>query len=125
MSLTITPDHFINLRNGRFDSSTRQQLKSAFDKFESNEAKTLVVHFHGGLVKEEKALALADRLLPIYRQINVAYPMFFVWESGLIETIRNNSADILNEDFFNKLLKRTLQFAAGKVLQGPGRRECL
>lgn len=120
MALTITSDNFINLRNGRFDSSTREQLKSAFSSFDADATNNLVVHFHGGLVNEDRAMALADRLLPIYRQTNVAYPMFFVWESGLLETIRNNGTDILNEDFFQKLLKRALQFAAGKVLQGPG-----
>lgn len=122
MSPTITSDNFMNLRNGRFDSSTREQLESAFASFDADATNNLVVHFHGGLVREDRAMELADRLLPIYRQTDVAYPLFVVWESGLLETIRNNGPDIVKEGFFEKLLKRALQFTAGKVLQGTAER---
>jgi hypothetical protein len=110
----------VNLRNGQFDSTTRAQMQALFAAFNADATNNLCIHFHGGLVKETKAMAMAERLMPIYRQTNVAYPVFVVWESGLLETIRNNAAEILQEGFFQKLLKRALGFVAGKVLQDIG-----
>jgi len=107
----------VNLRNGQFDSTTRAQLDQLFDGCLADGTGKLAVHFHGGLVGEGDAMALAERLLPEYRQANVAYPMFFVWESGLLEILRNNVGEILREDFFQILLRRALSFVAGKVRQ--------
>ena len=118
--MSIDSRNVVNLRNGRFDSTTRTQLDALFDAFRKDGTGNLAVHFHGGLVKEAGAMSMADRLLPVYRQDGVAYPVFFVWETGLLETLRNNVGDILQEGFFQKLLKRALAFVAGKVFQTPG-----
>jgi hypothetical protein len=120
--MAITPLNFLTLRNGQFDATNRPQLKQAFDAFATGNTKKLVVHFHGGLVNEKNAMDMAARLLPEYQQTNVAYPLFFVWESGLLEAIRNNVGEIATEEFFQKLLLKALQFAGGKVLQGAAER---
>ncbi|MBW8875024.1 MAG: hypothetical protein JF614_08675 [Acidobacteria bacterium] len=118
----IMPANFVNLRSGRFDSTSRSDLRQLFDSFVQEGTKNLAVHFHGGLVSESSAMAMAERLLPEYHQTNVAYPVFFVWESGLLESIRNNVAEVANEQFFERLLLLALQFAGGKVLQAVGER---
>ena len=78
----------------------------------------------GGLVDEKSAMAIADRLLPEYQQTAVCHPFFVglgIGSSG--ETIRNNAAEVAEgEAFFQRLLKRVLAFAAGKVLQTAGAR---
>lgn len=120
--MTITSANFIDLRNGQFDSTSRADLIALFDQYQQDVASRMIVHFHGGLVSETSAMNMADRLLPEYRQTNIGYPVFFVWESGLLEVIRNNVNEILSEEFFQKLLLRALQFAGGKVLQSAGER---
>ena len=42
---------------------------------------------HGGLVSEAKALKQAVELTPWYRENNI-FPIFFVWETGPLETLR-------------------------------------
>lgn len=120
--MALTPLNYVNLRDGRFDGTTRSDLRRAFQAASASGSNHIVVHFHGGLVSEDAGTALAERLLPEYQQTNVCYPMFFVWKSGLLETIRINASEIANEAFFQKLLKKALAYAAGKILQAPGDR---
>jgi Caspase domain/N-acetylmuramoyl-L-alanine amidase len=47
----------------------------------------VVLYAHGGLVRESKGLALAARHVGWWRD-NGVYPIHFVWETGLFETIR-------------------------------------
>src|SRR5262245_49000944 len=67
-----------------------------------------VIHFHGGLVKKQSAMDMAERLAPYY-SVHGLMPLFFVWESGLVETIRNNASEIFDEKIFQVLLKRVLK----------------
>jgi hypothetical protein len=120
--MSITPLNMINLRDGQFDSTSRQELDALFAAFAADGTNRLAIHFHGGLTSEKEGTEIADRLLPLYRQTNVAYPAFFVWESGLLDTLRTNGLEIFGELFFRRLLQRVLQFAAGKVMQGVGER---
>ena len=80
-----------------------------------------VIHVHGGLVTKASGLSAASRLDSFYRSASVL-PAFFVWESGLWETLRNNAKEIFDEKLFQILLKRLLKHAAGKLLQTPGGR---
>src|SRR5687767_6525247 len=92
--------HYLNLRNGRFDSTDSADLDALFAALaQDDDRERLVVHVHGGLVSESRALAGAERLLPIYREAG-AYPIFLVWESGLLETLRNNLGDIAADKLF-------------------------
>lgn len=80
-----------------------------------------VIHLHGGLVTKASATQGAVRLDSFYRAGSVL-PIFFVWESGLWETIRNNPKEIFDEKLFQTLLKRLLKHAGGKILQTAGGR---
>lgn len=79
----------------------------------------IVLHFHGGLVSEERGRAIAADLLPVYRDAG-AYPVFFLWRSGLFEILRGNLREIAGEDAFKTLTKLVLKFAVGQILGAEG-----
>ena len=87
--MPLSKDHYLNLKNGVFDSTSRDDLQHLFTNF-SNDPNSgkLAVHFHGGLVGEKAGMAIANRLLPVYRSAG-SYPVFFVWESGLLEMAKS------------------------------------
>jgi hypothetical protein len=82
---------------------------------------TGVLHFHGGLVNRNKGIALAERLDPVYRQAQ-AEPVFFVWESGFLETVTHNLHEIETEKIFRILLKRVLKHVVGKLTADAGQK---
>lgn len=81
----------------------------------------VVLHFHGGLIDDVLGFATAERLAPVYEAAG-ADPVFFVWSSGLLETLRGNLPQILNESVFRTLLNRVTRYATGIVFQEPGQR---
>lgn len=78
----------------------------------------LVFYAHGGLVSESGALCYARTILPWWLAHGV-YPIFFVWESGLIETLRDSPRAIGPRNIFTDLtdwlLEGVTQIAARKV----------
>ena len=82
-------------------------------------AAKVILHFHGGLVDRAKGLEGAARLDAAYRRAG-AEPVFFVWESGLLEVLRHNLAEIAGEDLFKVVLKWVTKFAVGKVNEAAG-----
>jgi hypothetical protein len=92
--------HVINLRQGRFsgggamrtrssdvDAIFREHLPRALDEARGRGAPLRVLFYaHGGLVAEEAGLAMARTLVPWWLAHGV-YPVYFVWETGLGETI--------------------------------------
>ena len=77
-------------------------------------ADRVVIHFHGGLVSSERGLETAERLTVEYQRAG-AYPVFFVWSSGLVEIVTGNLREILAEDLAKRLLRRLLAFTVGKL----------
>lgn len=84
-------------------------------------AKHAVIHLHGGLVTKKTGTAGAARLDSYYRDSDIT-PVFFVWESGVLETVLNNAGEIFDKKLFQSLLKRLLKHAAGKLAQEAGGR---
>jgi hypothetical protein len=122
-------DHIIHLANGQLSPrsrTTREDVaRMVTEAVNRQPAAGLVIHFHGGLVKETAGRAIAQRLLPVYATAG-AYPLFFVWESGLLETVRNNLADISQEKIFREFVKKAAEWVFKKAaqrgrLQGRGR----
>jgi len=115
--MPLDKTHYVNLKNGQFDSTTRLQMATLFQTFAASPARdNLIVYFHGGLVGEAAGMATAERLLPVFESSG-GYPVFFVWESGLIDAIKNNLGEIAGERIFQLLLKKVGQFVSGKVKQ--------
>jgi len=112
--------HVIHMEGGRLANDTpfeivQQIVNSAVD------TGNVVVHFHGGLVNEASARAMAERLTPVYQQAG-AYPIFPVWEAGLFETISNNLGPLAKETLFQLLFKRIRSIAKRKFAQDDGGR---
>ena len=114
------PEHIIHMENGRLAADTpfpvvQQIVADAVD------TRNVVVHFHGGLVNEVLARAIAQRLTPTYQQAG-AYPIFPVWEAGLFETIGNNIGQLASEELFRVVFKRVRRIVRRKFAQDDGGR---
>ncbi|HRF79996.1 MAG TPA: hypothetical protein PL070_07915, partial [Flavobacteriales bacterium] len=79
----------------------------------------LVIHFHGGLIGYNEGIDIANKLEPVYRD-GGAFPVFFVWESGLWEIVRNNLGELAREHLFKLLWKRVANMAKRKLMQELG-----
>ena len=86
-----------------------------------SKAEHVVIHFHGGLVSQQRGLEVAASLKPVYERTG-AYPVFVVWRSGLIEIISGNLAEIAREDAFRRMLRSLLRHVVGKLTETAGAR---
>jgi hypothetical protein len=126
MSMTGAPN-CVSLRDGRFDSangSNEADLKRIFASFTERRPERLVLHFHGGLVSREDALASARRLAPEYEESG-AESLFVIWESGVQEVISQKLPKIFEENLFRTIHVKVSQFVKAKLeklLQPEGAR---
>lgn len=111
-------DHVIHMENGilHADSPRSKIDKMISDALAHQSTGPLVVHFHGGLVSFKTGMEGATRLLPIYQQAG-GFPVFFIWESGLIESIKNNLGEVSKEKIFRIIWKRARKIIARKLIQ--------
>ena len=121
----ISKTHYLDLEDGKFSQTSAADLTDLFAAVEGDEdSDHLVVHFHGGLVSRAASLAMAERLLPTYRQAK-AYPTFFVWNSDLRSTFTNNLDEVFSERIMKRLVQILANFVVGKLAGhdwGPRRR---
>ena len=92
--------HVINLRGGKLSttgtfSSSAEQVAKIFKEFipeyaakQKGQPARVLFYAHGGLVEEEEGL-LAVLIRRRFFEMNGIYPIYFVWETGLNETIRD------------------------------------
>ncbi len=89
----------------------------------SNNQSSLTIHFHGGLVSESNGVKVANMMAPVYSAAN-NYPVAFIWETGLIETFRDNLSKLNETKLYRKLIKwvakRTAQRFGGLNAKGAG-----
>jgi hypothetical protein len=118
-----TEGHVIHLENGELAADTPLAKVQAIAQAATRHTGPggIVLHFHGGLVSYNAGLEIADFLTPHYEGAQ-AYPVFFVWESGLLETLGNNLGEIAREAFFLKLWKKIAEIALRRFRQSPGER---
>ena len=121
--------HFIHSRGGRIGGRAdtgATGVDAIVAALHADPRRHLVIHFHGGLVSKASGLDIADRLFADYSPSasEGAYPVFYVWESGAWETIRNNFTELADEPVFKQLLRKALQYAleklGGSVAAGAG-----
>jgi hypothetical protein len=108
---------FINTGGGA-DLTTSENVDAIVDELARH--RRVVLHFHGGLVSKQAGLEGAERLKGACYDLVPAHPVFFIWESGLLEVISHNLGEIAGEDIFKTLLKWLLKFTVGKLEQTPG-----
>ena len=105
------------LRDGKFDAangSDAENLKRIFAGIRVRRPKQLVLHFHGGLVPREDAVASARRLAREYEKCG-AESLFVVWESGLTEIISQKLPLLQQEKLFQTIQLRVSQFVKAKL----------
>ncbi|HXT51186.1 MAG TPA: hypothetical protein VN811_09100 [Thermoanaerobaculia bacterium] len=129
--MDVDRDHIIHLVNGRLregnprSSTRRADVERMVGAALAKGAQPhLVVHFHGGLVNEKAGRGVAKKLAPSYVGAN-RYPLFFVWEAGLLEAIGNNLEDIRRDPIFRQLVKKVTrtvltQLPAAAGFKGAG-----
>jgi len=116
-------NHIIHTQGGKLSGDTsRDDLSNIMENIRNHGGNGgIVLHFHGGLVNKAAGTAIATRLLPQYQAEN-AYPLFFVWEAGLLETLKNNWKSIAQEALFKKIRTRIIKMAKRKLHQAVGER---
>lgn len=95
---TIRP-HVVNLRNGGFSESGifhtdggdldrifGEELPRRIAALPEGQSLPVVLYAHGGLVDEKSGLLIAANQVPWWNA-NGCYPIQFVWESGLFESL--------------------------------------
>ncbi len=116
-------EHLIHLRDGKLVADTPRDHVAGLVS-NALEKNTLAVHFHGGLVKYSTGVETANNLCGEYAAGD-AFPAFFIWESGLLETLKNNLDEIRSEDFFRMLWKVLLKVVFRKIAKTEGARAAL
>jgi hypothetical protein len=123
--VALDKGYFIHIeRNGELaDDYTPSDVDTIFSRLKG--ADKVVLHFHGGLVSEASAMRMAERLQPEYSEF--AYPVFFVWESGLTEIWGNNADELIKglskiaaEEIFKKLTSLVTKWTVGKLSTEAG-----
>ncbi|HEU4348050.1 MAG TPA: hypothetical protein VFR35_09700, partial [Actinoplanes sp.] len=99
-------------RDGTLATTTEADVREMVDRIALQ--KRVVVHFHGGLVDQDAGFRIARSLRPVYEEAG-AYPVFFVWSSGVVEIVRGNLREILNESIFKTVRTWVLRYAYGKL----------
>jgi hypothetical protein len=123
--MELTKDHYIELKDGAFDDTSKDDLDNLFKTLAADPHRdNIVLHFHGGLVDVARAMQIAENLTQRYQDINT-YQIFFVWETGVSEVIEQEGGvlgfietqleQVGKEEIFQQLLMRVLQFAKAKV----------
>lgn len=82
-------------------------FKNVRQLLEDNKARKLVFFAHGGLTGEDRAIRHAQKLGPCFEANGIA-PVFFVWKTGLAESLK-----FIGEDHFRRF--------ATDLSEGPGR----
>lgn len=89
--------HVVNLSQGKLSRSglfkmDNQSIADIIDGIrsyaESTTSPRLMLHAHGGLVDERSALNYARAAFTWWRSHGI-YPIYFIWETGAFEVIRN------------------------------------
>lgn len=94
---------------GTFEKSgkhftTPEQVDKLFQKMKNENCRKITLYFHGGLVNEGTGIETARKLFPKLKMKD-HYPLFLVWETGLLETIKAGIVKLSDNKLFEKLLK--------------------
>ncbi|GHG43369.1 hypothetical protein GCM10012320_07520 [Sinomonas cellulolyticus] len=86
----------------------------------------LMVNAHGGLVTEASGLRAAEQRIPWWKD-NGIYPIFFVWETGLVPSLADALAGWLSGsrgpgDFKDRIVELAARFGQGERVWGEMKR---
>lgn len=98
-------------------STSQADIDNIFNAISESGKNKLIVYIHGGLVNAADGLERAERVRRYFEDI--AYPLTFVWETGLAETVRDNLSTIARSEFYWKVIKYSIRHAARFILNEP------
>jgi hypothetical protein len=108
------PLNALYLRDGRYDGMSRDDVTATFQAFrDQTETKRLALFFHGGLVDKASGQQSAANEFLAYQQ--VAFPLFFIWESGFREVLAHHLPLIFAETIFGRVFTHASTLLTGKV----------
>lgn len=114
-------------RRGEF-STSREELRELVEvhldqAVREGRVQHIMFHAHGGLNSERDGLGYASTMIPWWLSHGV-YPIYFAWESGLFETIRQQRRALGEEargrgigDFFDAITEELTRSLAGPIWQ--------
>ncbi len=117
-------NHCLFLSNGVFDPHESANLPGIFAAYtkaydeavaKGKPAPPLVMHFHGGLVPKSAGLEAAQLLATESYGKAGAFPVFFIWESGFVESLQQALPQIFREAIFELLMERVAGYALGAI----------
>jgi hypothetical protein len=104
-------------------STRAEDIDAVFEDLRRQNASHLALYFHGGLVPEASGLKTANALRQILIDQGRVYPLFFLWETGLLEILSRNLNRISEQPFFKRLLQIVLKFTRSKLEEAVFGRE--
>jgi len=114
--MALDKKYYIHSRGGTIGQnglSSPEDIDAIVAHLKQATPRNLILHFHGGLVSQEAGFKIAEALLPVYQP--GGHPVFYVWESGAWETIRNNLTELADEPVFQQLLRKLLEYALQRL----------
>jgi Alpha/beta hydrolase of unknown function (DUF900) len=117
---TVAPRAWINVGlNGTFaESGILRTTPGDLDSLETALAAApedrIVLHFHGGLVREASGQTIAERMARTYAGSG-AVPVTMVWETGVCETLIANLHRLHDTEVVQKLFGWVLEKAAAQL----------
>lgn len=115
--MTLSKLHYINVgEHGTFAGSSTPQpdIDALFGYLEENDKRKILIHFHGGLVKEEEGEETAQRMIDTFEGTDV-HVVSFVWETGFGETVTRNLDKISSTALFKKILEIVARKVGSKL----------
>ncbi len=101
--------------NGRLDAGQAAEVDALGEALKKPGAK-LLIHLHGGLVKDQDARDKAAYLTKQWALDDSWTQAYFVWHTGVLETIGNNWTELAaNDRLYNAVLKKLIAFVARKI----------
>jgi hypothetical protein len=98
-----------------------QDIDTIFTNFENKNTTKICFYFHGGLVKEKSGLETARMIAPHLESVGT-YPICFVWETGAVETIKQNIESVSLEVLFEYIRDTAIKYAGETLGVSPGGR---
>ena len=106
--MEMDKEYRIYLDGGEFEEGySYSDLADLLTRFSRSQQQTLVVHFHGGLNPRAAGEETATGLTPLY--LKRAFPVFFIWQSGVLDALRYWLRDIFKDPFLRKLFALALE----------------
>lgn len=105
-------DHVLDIDEGRLVSD-RAAMAKAFSNA-AQAGKPMIIHFHGGLVSRDSALAGAPAMQAFYQNAG-AYPIIPVWKTGAWEVAQDIWVQVAAEALFKVLVDRVTGFVHARM----------